>query len=277
MRRLRKLATILAAIFLIAIAYRVLGVYRFRSGECSARPTRAFAPTYPKRLVVMTYNIEGHAELLKPHHIEEIARTIVRYHPDVVAINEAHRRTWQVRFGDQLEELRRLTHMNGAFGRSYRFIGGDFGNAVLTRGNIVRSDIHDLPGTGEPRAIFESVVSVNGGVIDFYVAHLSAWGGVNAKTRDQQLQCVADHVRASEHPFILAGDLNAAPDAEEVQKFLRLGIVYEALATPAPTHKVMNKQLDHILLNHGWRVVSARVLDEGPSDHRPVLVELAAP
>jgi endonuclease/exonuclease/phosphatase (EEP) superfamily protein YafD len=39
----------------------------------------------------------------------------------------------------------------------------------------------------------------------------------------------------------------------------------------------MEKQLDHILISRGWKVVSARVPDEGPSDHRPVIVELAAP
>src|SRR6185436_7025522 len=154
-----------------------------------------------------------HASLLKPHHIEEIAKTIVRYNPDIVAINEAHRRTWQARFGDHVEQLRRLTHMNGAFGRSYTFMGGDFGNAVLTRGRFVSVNIHDLPGTGEPRSVFETIVSVNGGVIELYVTHLAAWGSVNAKVRDLQLQCLADHVRASAHPFILAGDLNAAPDA----------------------------------------------------------------
>lgn len=277
MRRLRKIALILAAIVLLVVSYRVLGVYEFRSGECSAPTPRAFAPTYPQRLVIMTYNIEGHASLLKPHHIEEIAKTILKYQPDVVAINEAHRGTWQARFGDHVEQLRRLTHMNGAFGRSYTFLGGDFGNAVLTRGEVVRADVHDLPGTGEPRAVFESIVRVNGGVIELYVTHLAAWGSINANARDLQLQCLADHVRASGHPYILAGDLNAAPDAEEIVKFLKLGIVSEALQPPQPTHRVMEKQLDHILVSRGWQVRSARVLDDGPSDHRPVLVELAPP
>lgn len=276
-RRTRRVATFFAAIILIVIAYRILGVYEFRSGECSPPSPGKFQPTYPQRLVVMTYNIEGHASLLKPHHIEEIAKTIQRHQPDIVAINEAHRGTWQARFGDHVEQLRRLTRMNGAFGRSYTFLGGDFGNAVLTRGEVVRASVHDLPGTGEPRAVFESVVRVNGGVIELYVTHLAAWGSINAKTRDLQLQCLADHVRASAHPFILAGDLNAAPDAEEIRKFLQLGIVSEALATPVPTHKVMEKQLDHILVSSGWKVRSARVLDEGPSDHRPVLVELGPP
>lgn len=276
-RRTRRVVSIIGGIVLVVMAYRLLAVYEFRSGECTAPQPRVFATTYPQRLRVMTYNIQGHATLLKPHHIEEIAKTILEYQPDIVAINEAHRGTWQARFGDHVEQLRRLTRMDGAFGRSYRFLGGDFGNAVLTRGDVVRASVHDLPGTGEPRSVFETIVRVNGGVIELYVTHLAAWGAINAETRDLQLQCVADHVRASGHPFILAGDINAAPDAEEVRKFLRLGIVKPTFAGPVATHRVTEKQLDHILVSGGWQIRAARVLDDGPSDHRPVLVDLAPP
>ena len=38
------------------------------------------------------------------------------------------------------------------------FLGGDFGNLILTRGNIVRSELHDLPGIGEPRSLLEAIV-----------------------------------------------------------------------------------------------------------------------
>ena len=89
----------------------------------------------------MVFNIEGHASLLRSDHIEQIAAVIRKYNPDVVGINEAHRHTWQSRFEDHTEQLRLLTGMNVAFGRSYRFLGGDFGNAVLTRGDrfIIRA------------------------------------------------------------------------------------------------------------------------------------------
>jgi endonuclease/exonuclease/phosphatase family metal-dependent hydrolase len=277
MRRTRRVLAIVAGIFLVVMSYRILAVYEFQSGECSPPKPRRFVASYPQRLRVMTYNIEGHATLLKTHHIEDIAKTILKYQPDLVAINEAHRGTWQARFGDHVEQLRRLTRMNGAFGRSYSFLGGDFGNAVLTRGEVLGGTVHDLPGTGEPRSVFETLVRVNGGVIELYVTHLAAWGTVNSEARDLQLQCLADHVRASGHPFILAGDINAAPDAEEVAKFMRLGLVAQSLPKPTPTHRVMEKQLDHILVSRGWRVQSAQVLDDGPSDHRPVLVELAPP
>jgi endonuclease/exonuclease/phosphatase family metal-dependent hydrolase len=272
----RALLTV-AVLFLLFMTYRILGVYEFRTGECRALQPRRFALTYPPRLTVMTFNIEGHASLLNSDHIAEIAKTIRKYNPDIVGINEAHRNTWQSRFADHAEELRRLTGMNVVFGRSYTFMRGDFGNAVLTRGTIVSSDVHDLPGTGEPRTVLEAIIRVNGGTIDFYVTHTTAWAAINRKTRDLQLQCLNAHVNASAYPYVLVGDLNAPPESPEVAHFLG-GNVLRFVGDPkTPTHKVMEERLDYILTDAGWRVSNTRVLDEGPSDHRPVLAELVYP
>jgi endonuclease/exonuclease/phosphatase family metal-dependent hydrolase len=276
-RRVLRVLFVIAAIFVAMLAYRVLGVYEFRSGECRAPAPRAFQPTYPAHLTVMTFNIEGHASLLKTKHIEEIAAVIRKYAPDIVGINEAHRGTWQARFADHTEQLRLLTGMNVAFGRSYTFLGGDFGNAILTRGDIVATDVHNLPGTGEPRTILESVVRINGGTIRFLVTHTTSWGSVNRDARRTQLQCILAHIRSSDHPFILVGDLNAPPDAPEIAEFLARDGMRLAGDPKTPTHRVLEQRLDYILTDPGWVVRSARVLDDGPSDHRPVLAELIHP
>jgi endonuclease/exonuclease/phosphatase family metal-dependent hydrolase len=226
MRRLKRIATIVAAIILAAIAYRVLGVYEFRSGECSARKPRTFVESYPKSLAVMSFNIEGHASFIRGRdHIEDIAEVIRKYKPDIVGINEAHRNTWQVRFGDLLE----------------------------------------------------AVVRVNGGVVEFFVTHTSAWASLGKETRDLQLQCVTDHLNASAHPFILTGDLNAPPESEELARFLQSIAMQVAGDPKVPTHRVLEQRLDYILADRGWTVRNARVLDDGPSDHRPVYAELVRP
>ena len=261
----------------IVISYRVLGVYEFRSGECTAMQPRRFASTYPKTLRVMSFNIEGHASLLRNDHIEEIAKVIRKYDPDLVGINEAHRKTWQNRFGDHVTQLERLTGMRAAFGRSYRFAGGDFGNAVLTKGVIVNADVKALPGTGEPRTLLETIVRVNGGTVQFYVTHTAAWASINEAARGEQLQCINAHLQASGYPYILTGDLNAPPESGELARFLDRNVMQFAGDPKAPTHRVMEQRLDYILADPGWTVRSARVLDDGPSDHRPVLAELVHP
>jgi endonuclease/exonuclease/phosphatase family metal-dependent hydrolase len=277
MRILKRTLVAFGVFVLIVVAYRVLGVYEFRSGDCTALQPRKFSSSYPKHLTVMTFNIEGHASLLREDHIAEVAKVIRKYRPDVVAINEAHRGTWQARFGDHVEQLRRLTGMNGVFGRSYTFLGGEFGNAVLTRGQIVKADVHKLPGTGEPRSLLETVVRVNGGLIEMYVTHTTAWASKHMASRDLQLHCVHAHHNATAFPFIVAGDLNAPPDSEEIARFLHRNTLQVVGDAKVPTHRVMEQRLDYILADPGWQVRSARVLDDGPSDHRPVIAELAHP
>jgi endonuclease/exonuclease/phosphatase family metal-dependent hydrolase len=277
MRRLRRIALVLFAILLAAFTYRVLGVYEFRSGECSAAEPRKFVSDYPRHLRVMSFNIEGHATLLDGDHIVEVADTIRKYQPDIVGINEAHRHTWQARFGDHTAELARRTGMNVAFGRSYRFAGGDFGNAVLTRGQIVSTTVHQLPGTGEPRTVLESLIRVNGGIVQFYVTHTAAWASMSRDTRAAQLRCIDAHVQTSAHPYILTGDLNAPPESPEMVAFLSANTLKFAGDPREPSHRIMEQRLDYILTDPGWRVQSARVLDDGPSDHRPVLAELVHP
>lgn len=278
MRIVKRTLLVVLGLVVLIVSYRVLGVYEFRSGECTAMQPRRFASTYPKHLVVMTFNIEGHASFLRgEEHIAEIAKTILKYHPDVVGINEAHRGTWQARFGDHVTQLERLTGMRAAFGRSYRFAGGDFGNAVLTRGQIVNADVKALPGTGEPRTLFETLVRINGGTIQFYVTHTAAWASINEGARGEQLQCINAHLQASGYPYILTGDLNAPPESAELQRFLDRNVMQFAGNPKEPTHKVMGQRLDYILADPGWTVRSARVLDDGPSDHRPVIAELVHP
>ena len=277
MVRARRIALIVAAVFVLGIAYRVLGVYEFRAGECTAEHPRAFEKSYPARLVVMSFNIEGHASLIREDHLEEIAKTIRKYDPDIVGLNEVHRGTWQARFGDHTSELARLTGMEIVFGRSFRFAGGDFGNAVLTKGSIVASEVHELPGTGEPRTLLETVVAINGGTVEFYVTHTASWAAFGRPAREMQLKCINQHVQASGHPFILAGDLNAPPDAPEMKSFLAANVLRHAGAPDEPTHKIMGQRLDYVLVDPGWKITKAQVVDDGPSDHRPVVVELVHP
>ena len=273
-RRLKRIVLVIGVLIVVIVGYRVLGVYEFRSGECTAMQPRRFASTYPKTLRVMSFNIEGHASLLRNDHIEEIAKVIRKYDPDLVGINEAHRKTWQARFGDHITQLERLTGMRAAFGRSYRFAGGDFGNAVLTKGVIVAADVKALPGTGEPRTLLETIVRVNGGTVQFYVTHTAAWASINQSARGEQLQCINAHLLASGYPYILTGDLNAPPESAELARFLDRNVMQFAGDPKTPTHRVMEQRLDYILADPGWTVRSARVLDDGPSDHRPVLAEL---
>ena len=282
------------SIFLLFILYRVFTVYTVRSGECRPKPVdpnlrlatfdeqgrlvsfpeRINYPAQTRPLVVVTYNIEGHDELLDGTHAEKIAATINQLKPDIVGLQEVHRGTWQVRFHDQYETIKRLTGMNGFYGRSYTNFGGEFGNAILTRGQILSAVVHPLPSYGEPRSVLESVVRIDGATLSVYVTHLTAWASLNSKSRSEQLQCLAKHVRTSPYPYLLLGDLNAPPDAPELMMFQKLDAAQLCGAEIKITHPRMNKRLDYIFADYGWRVVEAHAPATGESDHYPLVSQL---
>ena len=284
----------LLSIGLLIFLYRFFTVYTVRSGECRPKPVdpstriatrseqgqlvsfpeRIGYPPQERPLVVMTYNIAGHDELIDGDHIQKIADAINSVKPDIVGLEEVHRKTWQSRFRDQFAELERATGMHGYFGVSYAQWGGGFGNAILTRGDIVAAETHPLPSIGEPRTVIESVIRIDQTTISFYVTHLTTWGKLNAKSRAEQLVCLARHVRTSRYPYILAGDLNAGPDADEIKAFMKLNAAQLCGKEIGPTHPRMNRRIDYIFADYGWEVRSARAIATGPSDHWPAIAEL---
>ena len=109
-----------------------------------------------QRLRVMSYNVGGHGARWSRRHVERLAAAISEAAPDVVGLQEVHRGTRHSRLEDQAEELARLTGMAVHFGKSFDMGGGEFGNAVLTRGEVRSASIHPLPGPGEPRTLLHT-------------------------------------------------------------------------------------------------------------------------
>jgi endonuclease/exonuclease/phosphatase family metal-dependent hydrolase len=282
----RKLILGVPALLLAVFFYRFFTVYTVRSGECRPRPAdpglrrgkgfpeRSGFPPQRRPLRMMTYNIAGHDELLHGDHIREIADAIRRIEPDIVALQEVHRGTWQARFRDQLAELEARTGLNGHFAPSYVQWGGGYGNAILTRGEIVQAEAHSLPCIGEPRTILEATIRIDGATIDVYATHLTSWGRFNTEIREEQLDCLAREVRASRHPYILAGDFNTPPEAPEMEAFRRGNAAQLAAKAIGPTFPLWNEQIDYIFTDPGWKVRAARTWPVEASDHLPVTAEL---
>lgn len=293
-RTKRKLFLGVLAVFLLVFLYRVFAVYTVRSGECRPRPVdlslrqltrdehgalvsfpeRAGFPPQRRPLVVMTYNIAGHDELVDGDHVRHIAEAIQRIRPDIVALQEVHRNTWQARFRDQLAELESRTGLKGYFAPSYVRWGGGYGNAILTRGQLVQAEVHPLPCIGEPRSLLEATIRIDQATISVYVTHLTSWGRLNSAIRTEQLRCLAREVRTSRHPYILAGDFNADPDSPEMEAFRRENVAQLASQGIGPTFPFWNEQIDYIFADHGWQVRSSRSWPIEASDHLPVTAEL---
>lgn len=232
----------------------------------------------PMQLKFVSYNIQGHAASKRADHVPKIAETIVALAPDVVGLQEVHCGTKQSSGLDQAETLAHLTGLNLFFGRSCAMDGGDYGNAVLTRGTIREGTAHPLPGAGEPRSLLESTIEIDGATLRFFVTHLAAWGRLLRAARLAQIAALGDITARATDPHVLVGDFNVPPPAAELRLLLMRGHLRLAGETREPTFPMTRQRLDYIFCDGRWKTASGEVVHRGPSDHWPLvaLLELEA-
>jgi endonuclease/exonuclease/phosphatase family metal-dependent hydrolase len=222
----------------------------------------------------MSYNIQGHAARGRPDFLPKIAEVIAAVAPDVVGLQEVHSHT---RAGPQHqgEVLASLTGMKLKFGKSTPMDqGGDYGNAVLTRGDIVASHVHPLPGSGEPRSVLQTDIALHGASFTFFVTHLAAWGRLLRVARMRQIAELGDITARGALPHVLVGDFNVPPAADEIRVLLSHGHLRVCGDPKEATFPMTRQRLDYAFCDPRWEFVTADVIRRGPSDHWPIVVTL---
>jgi endonuclease/exonuclease/phosphatase family metal-dependent hydrolase len=140
--------------------------------------------------------------------------------PDIVGLQEVI----TTPHGDALDQGKAIADGLGyevAFGKSHGN-GFSFGNGVLARWPIIRTENHPLPGgeDTEPRSLLCTEIDAPCGRVPFFVTHL-AWRFHEGAVRQGQVVAVAEKVAAwsppASPPPILVGDFNADPEADEIR------------------------------------------------------------
>ena len=170
------------------------------------------------------------------------------------------------------------------FGAAMPFDGGAYGDGVMTRDDILRSERFVLPQAGgaEPRALV--IVETEDYV--FAATHLDH---VSAAAQHEQVRAidslVARFVAGVRKPVFLAGDMNATPDSETLRLFRQRWRLLTPTDGGTYPSDPPRECIDYIF---AWRdgvpceVIEARVLNRSgagdlrrASDHLPVLLEVA--
>jgi endonuclease/exonuclease/phosphatase family metal-dependent hydrolase len=233
----------------------------------------------PFRLRVLSLNMNSGAGVDSRVDYNRIASAIRAAEPDVVALQEVDRGMVRTGSIDQARLLAGRLNLEHAFGGNFEFLGGMFGNAVLSRYPITGQENHSLPSPagGEPRGALEVTIRPEGGpalrLISTQFDH---------RRDDRNRLAAADWLASraeswQEPPTILSGDLNASPGSESVDHLVNDWTTTGNGPLPTVPALVPRLQYDHILVTPAdrWRVVSVRVLDEPEaSDHRPILAVL---
>jgi endonuclease/exonuclease/phosphatase family metal-dependent hydrolase len=242
----------------------------------------------PLTLRVMTYNIHIGKGMDGKTNLGRVANVINAADVDVVALQEVDVRTRRSGVeSNQLTELSAMTGMYGVFAKVRDFDGGQYGQAVLSRRPIAEMKVHKLLGDAagpqeqiEERIAVVTTIPQDGPLPDllFVGTHLHHVGESHRLKQSAEVNRVlADHIAKREPAVILLGDLNATPDSQVMKRMRETWDDPTADAGMTFPADKPDRKIDYVLLpkGHGWKVVSARVVDEPvASDHRPVVVEL---
>ncbi|MGY1710405.1 endonuclease/exonuclease/phosphatase family protein [Geodermatophilus sp. SYSU D00758] len=252
-------------------------------------------PPIPVRLV--TFNTHHGVGVDGRHDLPRLATVLAAADADLVCLQEVDRR-----FGERSEDvdqallLSRALDMQLAWGPAIdRPRGGDdprqYGNALLSRLPLLVSDVHPLPGDGEPRSALRTLVELDGGTLWVTTTHLTTGP---APDRAAQVRALLDLQTTPMGAGVLVGDLNTEPDAAELNPLRERFTDAWQLARErddqvgwrfwhrehGETHPARRpvRRLDHVWVTPGVTVAAARVLEgDGASDHRPLVVDLEVP
>jgi endonuclease/exonuclease/phosphatase family metal-dependent hydrolase len=253
-------------------------------------------PSIPVRLV--TFNVHHGVGDDGRHDLPRLARLLADAEADLICLQEVDRHFGPRSEGvDQAELLSRGLDMALAWGPAIDEPGGggsdgdrrQYGNALLSRLPLLATDVHPLPGGGEPRSALRSRVGLPGGALWVTTTHLSSG---SAADRAAQAAAVAELHAGAAEPGVLVGDLNADAGAPELASLrARLSDAWEQAAARSDqtgrfsrvrdaglTHPARRPRvrIDQVWVTTGVAVTDARVLDgAGTSDHHPLLVDLA--
>jgi endonuclease/exonuclease/phosphatase family metal-dependent hydrolase len=174
-------------------------------------------PSQTARLTVTSYNIHSCEGLDLRVKCDRIAEILTRTHADIIGLQE-------VRAGQE-QEIARILGFHVLFARADHVGGYEFGNAILSRFPIRRSDVYPLGVPHhEQRVCLHAEIAWPGeaGAIHVFSAHL----GQNETERRRQAQRLAsksilENPSFHNAPRILLGDFNEKS---------RNGVVNQSLA-----------------------------------------------
>ena len=237
-------------------------------------------------LRVMTYNIAaGGGDLAR------IERTIRGANPDVVALQEVDVH-WSARsnFVDQATMLATALGMDARFAPIYRLPNAEgtkpmreYGLAVLSRLPIVASRNHAITRLSTQEAdarpapapgFLDATIDVRGTRVRVFNTHLDY--RADPATRIAQVAEMLAII-GDAGPAVLLGDLNATPEAPELQPlFQRLRDLWPAAAGPGFSYPATapTKRIDYVLGSWGVSAQAMRVVESPASDHRAVVADL---
>lgn len=243
---------------------------------------KAVIPPKGTVVTVMTYNIYG-ARATDPSNaadLQALAEVIRAQDPDFVVLQEVD--VFTNRSGKEVHQARdlgRLTGMSWHFTKAIDISGGQYGDAVLSKHEILDTYDYHLSvspeQTGENRSVCMIRVQVEDKIL--YVASTHLDHLASETSRLYQAHQLAGIVAGIDGDLLIGGDFNAVPDSETIsviKEFLTPG-AKSGFEFTFPSDNP-NRTIDYIFYkpSDNISVQNYRVIRSKASDHCPVAATL---
>jgi endonuclease/exonuclease/phosphatase family metal-dependent hydrolase len=231
-----------------------------------------------KKIKVLTYNI-AHCRVSK---LESISRVIADVDADIVCLQEASILDQHTnKFADYLKKTFPGTHVYWATN-----------NLILSKFPIKEKSFVDVPTMWDKKQFPEVVVSTPFGNLRVICVHcepswVSPWNAspvelVNAlskvvKDRTTQQRVLAERMRISIEPLIVAGDFNATAQSEMLRSFLKE--MADSVAVTSAGFQltllpvIPYTRIDFVLTKR-LSPLTSKIIKTKASDHLPTVVEI---
>ncbi len=232
---------------------------------------------------VLTYNIHQGLDADGRMNLEGIIGEIKKLNPDIVCLQEVNRAQVSNGLVDCLMPISYALGMPCVFGANHN--DGQYGNAILTRYPVRDWDnLRFFNNSTETRGTLHAVIKTKqpndmGSDLNVFVTHLDHISGPS-NVRGKQVREVIEFW--SKRPrSIIAGDLNAEPDTDEMKPFYAeelkdalepFGKKYVKTFWEGYGEQAM--KLDYIFISKDLNAVEVIIEDSRASDHKPVAVDI---
>ncbi len=236
----------------------------------------AFSKT-EESLRLLTYNIHAGIGTDDLFDLKRIADVTLSTNAHVVALQEVDKQTRRSRGIDIAKRLGELTGMTPVFGASIPFAGGEYGNAILTKLEIEKTETVALPEIIpiEKRSALIAELRFANTTLQVLATHLCHRKEVNRIASVEALTRMQAPLATTS---IVMGDLNAVPESKPLAILAEAGWKNPS-TSPYLTSPSINptRQIDYVLYRPGLstklEVTEIQVIPETEaSDHRPLLV-----
>ncbi|SCX94188.1 endonuclease/exonuclease/phosphatase family protein [Alkaliphilus peptidifermentans] len=228
-------------------------------------------------LKIMTYNIHHGKNLLGRDTLNIIADLIKETDADIIGVQEADNGIYRSKFRDQMKYLAEYLSMYYVYGDNLSFLGGQYGNGILSKYPITSYENLLLPSKREQRGLLSATIDVHEKEVQFMVTHL----GLNQAERIRQIDTIKKHMEIIPREIILMGDFNATPDTDEIRtlskKMVDTGYVSDNNNQPTFDLPILSGRIDYIFLSPSIQLEEYNVIKSRASDHYPIVIDIALP